>query len=765
MKDTIFVSGLYSGPSPSAGLGVARSLRQAFPDVRLVGVDYWSGSSGLHDPVFDDTWLVPSWDLLDPDLHAAEIAARLDAGHTYVSTLDVELLWLASRFPGHPGILGPSPSALAATSKSDFTLAKLLPFAVPPSVPMSAPDDVLYAFCRRHSFRVWLRGPYHDAVPITTWRDVAPVRRSLEAKWKTDDLSLSAHVRGLEESICIAAHRGRIADAVHMTKRVTTPDGKTWAGRVANVPKDLLDPIEKAVRALEWTGGAEFEFLRGVDGRLWLMEVNPRFPAWIHGATLTGRNLPAALLGLAKGVPFEAKVTAPSHEFTRVVSEIAVRGDLPLPLPAEPRHARGASNGKYGAALPAIVAMLEGAKKRGTATGPAVVDDLRASGVRSPTRTNESTPSLPPTLATDLRATDALGLATPARVLLGGALDEAFRTAKELGRVSHAGCRLRLGYSVKTCSDAPYLRAAREAGMFAECISQLEVKRALESGFAPEDVVLNGPGKWWPTELAFDGLAAVFADSLAELGRLVASGRRDHLLGVRIRLPEFDSRFGIPVESATDFGRLVDVVRTIPKDKTFGVHVHMASTLVGTGHWLDAVESAIGWATALERAADRPVRVLDLGGGYHPEDFPRLPFQEVVGLAKKSLHALETVVLEPGRALCQSTMALVTRVLDVRRTGTTVDEVVVDASIAELPLASVYPHRLAVLHADGTLAPVGRGKTRVLGRICMEDDVLAHAADLPGTLELGDRLVFCDAGAYERSMTYEFGRGGYPLTH
>ena len=45
MKETVFISGLYSGPSPSAGLGVARSLRAAFPSAHLVGVDYYQPTS------------------------------------------------------------------------------------------------------------------------------------------------------------------------------------------------------------------------------------------------------------------------------------------------------------------------------------------------------------------------------------------------------------------------------------------------------------------------------------------------------------------------------------------------------------------------------------------------------------------------------------------------------------------------------------------------------------------------------------------------
>ena len=77
---TVYVSGLHSGPSPSAGVGTARAIRAAFPDARVVGVDYWHGSSGLHHEVFDALWLLPSWEHLDRDTHTKEIRARLDDG-------------------------------------------------------------------------------------------------------------------------------------------------------------------------------------------------------------------------------------------------------------------------------------------------------------------------------------------------------------------------------------------------------------------------------------------------------------------------------------------------------------------------------------------------------------------------------------------------------------------------------------------------------------------------------------------------------------
>ena len=97
---------------------------------------------------------------------------------------------------------------------------------------------------------------------------------------------------------------------------------------------------------------------------------------------------------------------------------------------------------------------------------------------------------------------------------------------------------------MKTAPEPRYLTMAKESGLLAECISQLEVKRAIESGFAPHEIILNGPGKWWPENLVHDGLAAVFADSCEELEDLVVSARTDALWGVRLRLPGYGSRFG-----------------------------------------------------------------------------------------------------------------------------------------------------------------------------------------------------------------------------
>jgi diaminopimelate decarboxylase len=738
MADVLFISGLYSGPSPSAGLGVARSLRAAFPGARLVGVDYWAGSTGFHDGVFDRIWLKPSWDLIEQDLYAKEIEGALAQGAFWIPTLDLEVAWLARMLKPMRGLLAPHAAALAPTRKPKPGVAEMLPFGLPPTLDLAASDDEIHAFCRAHSWRVWVKGPYHEAVAATSWRRLEEIRKQMAERWENGPLSLQAHIRGYEESIAFAAVDGRLADAVYMKKRIVTPEGKTWAGRVGEVPADLLAAVEGAVASLHWTGGAEIELLRDVDGRLWLLEWNPRFPAWVNGAALAGRNLAAALVKAALGLGSTRRPAMDESEFARVVVEVPVRSDLPLPLPGEPDHGALAAAGKYGAGLSAILPML-------AATAPV-----------------EAPPSAPPALssetAADLRALDAAA-PTPRRMLLPATARAAFAQL-DSGRLID-GTALHFAYSVKTSPDVEYLALARKSGMLAECISQLELRRALEQGWRADEIILNGPGKWWPeTAPAIDGLRAVFCDSVEELERLAASPRNDRLWGVRLRIPGFDSRFGIALDAPDSFERLCAAVAALPKTRAFGIHVHMASSLVGIGHWRDVVESAIVWARMIEAATARPVRALDLGGGYHPEDLPHLPFAEITAFARANLPALREVYVEPGRALTQSTMAILTRVLDVRRSAGKLDEVVVDACIAELPLAAVNPHRVFRLTEDGAVA-VSRGSVRVLGRICMEDDVISSGLDLPESLAVGDRLVICDAGAYERTMSYEFGRAGY----
>lgn len=61
--------------------------------------------------------------------------------------------------------------------------------------------------------------------------------------------------------------------------------------------RDVLTVGRALVRKLKFHGVAKFDFKRGPDGRLRLLEVNPRFNLWHHLGAVAGVNLPALVYG------------------------------------------------------------------------------------------------------------------------------------------------------------------------------------------------------------------------------------------------------------------------------------------------------------------------------------------------------------------------------------------------------------------------------------------------------------------------------------
>ncbi len=753
----IYISGLYCGTNPQPGVGVARSLRAAFPQATLIGVDYSNRSSGIHWQDFDQLWLQRSWEELNLPAYGEEIRKILDGGGWWVSGNDLENLWLGHVFAeGHPHLLAPPPAAILQTSKPQIEAHSGLPVKVPPYISTQASDWELHGFCRKYNWKVWLKGPYHEATRVKDWAEFQDSRKAFARVWATERLYLQAHAAGHEESLCFTAFQGELLDCVRMRKLEITEENKAWAGAVSDVEEEFLEPLRRILRQLNWTGGGELDLVRGAGGETWVLEWNPRFPAWIHGATLAGRNLPGQLLDAASGI---AARPAPSlsRAFTRVVLEVPVKPQFPLPPPPEPLSSADDGARKHPSGIPKLAERL---RKM----------NLLPQDENGPAKTNAAVaPAVPASFLQDLSRYDFTNLETPSWLFLGETAGRVFGRAAELSaRLTSPALTVRNAYSIKTNPDRRLVKLAREAGFLAEAISLLEVAKAVELGFGPDQIILNGPGKWWPNELLPSApLHALFCDSLADLERAATAVQEGkiqvRILGVRLRAPHIESRFGIPLDTPENFKKLIESVKTLPGSCAFGAHFHMASSNIGVGDWWHLYEAMVGWCSALESLAGRNVQCLDVGGGWFPEDWQAgdgKAFADAVARAQKMLPHLEEIISEPGKALAQPTMAIATRVLEVRRSREEIAEVVVDGSIAELPMHSIQPHRILRQGVKtGLWETLPRGKTRLLGRLCMEHDVLAENVALPDDARVGEILVFCDAGAYDRSMAYEFGRG------
>jgi diaminopimelate decarboxylase len=379
-------------------------------------------------------------------------------------------------------------------------------------------------------------------------------------------------------------------------------------------------------------------------------------------------------------------------------------------------------------------------------------------------------PTVPPSFINDLKTYDFAEIETPSWLFLESTATELFQRAAALAsKLSTPTLTVINAYSLKTNPDERLLRLAQESGFLAEAISLLEVQKALKTGFTPDQIILNGPGKWWPEGLLPKApIHAVFCDSIADLRRVVASIERKELqakiVGVRLRTPTVGSRFGIPVDTPDALKQLVDAIETLPRDCAFGVHFHMASSNIGVGQWWHLYESVLRWCRSIETLARRQIECLDVGGGWFPDDWhieSDDQFAAAIQRARNFLPFVKQIISEPGKAMAQPSMAVAMRLLEVEETAEENDrEAVVDGSIAELPMHFFQPHR--ILRQDkrtGEWQALKHGKTHLLGRLCMEHDVVASNVELPEGARPGDVLVFCDAGAYDRSMSYVFGRG------
>jgi diaminopimelate decarboxylase len=189
----------------------------------------------------------------------------------------------------------------------------------------------------------------------------------------------------------------------------------------------------------------------------------------------------------------------------------------------------------------------------------------------------------------------------------------------------------------------------------------------------------------------------------------------------------------------------------------------MASSNVGIDQWWHLFETMLRWCSSIEALSGRTIETLDVGGGWFPDDWhvdSNEQFARAIASTKEYLPYVKEIISEPGKALAQPSMALAMRILEIQEMPGGAQEVVVDGSIAELPMYFFYPHR--ILHKDvknGTWNSVKRGQAQLFGRLCMEHDIVASSVELPEGASVGDVLIFCDAGAYDRSMSYVFGRG------
>ena len=196
-----------------------------------------------------------------------------------------------------------------------MTLATRLDLPVPPARQISADEPL--------DGDPGLRFPL-VAKPLTrhhdTWRPIATTKaahlagpadlRALEAQLAGSELRvlLQEAVPGPESRIesyhVYRTHTGEIAGEFTGRKLRTHPPGYGYStALMITANSDVRELGRDLCERMDLHGVAKLDFKRDDDGRLHLLEVNPRFNLWHHPGALAGVNLPRLVYEDLAGLP------------------------------------------------------------------------------------------------------------------------------------------------------------------------------------------------------------------------------------------------------------------------------------------------------------------------------------------------------------------------------------------------------------------------------------------------------------------------------
>ena len=308
-KLTIAITGMNADQcNPAPGLAVARCIREVYrQNIRIIGLGYDALDPGLYLPGFCDAgYLLPypssGEDALFERLKSVNEIENIDA---IIPCLDAELpalIDLEAKLKGL-GVRSylPSVEQLKVRNKDRLTeLAELTGISYPRIESVTNPS--FFHTCREQGWQYPLvvKGLFYDAKVVNNAEQGIAAFRSISSQWGLPVL-VQKHIQGEDCNLtALGDGKGNMLGVVMMKKRALTASGKAWAG-ISTFDDHLHELAAALIAQLKWRGPLEVEVMRDSKGTYHLIEINPRFPAWIYLSSGVGRNLPVVLLDLMFG--------------------------------------------------------------------------------------------------------------------------------------------------------------------------------------------------------------------------------------------------------------------------------------------------------------------------------------------------------------------------------------------------------------------------------------------------------------------------------
>lgn len=328
----VAVSGVSTLDVVNAGLGVARALRQAADVTAIYGLGYGTYDSGLfRSDLFDVTYRLPLSD--DPDM----LLQRLEAIHGE-TPFDVVIPCLDGEIPRFIAIrerletlgihcLLPDSKAFNQRCKTELFTGGLRAdwgdFVIPDTVHARSEEEIVKA-ARRLGYPVVVKGPISLAIEAKNEEEACAAWGALRKAGCADAL-VQPFVEGERFAVAVVCGQDHRSLCAMTIKKLHLCDrGSTWSAIGVNEPK-LESAFADFMKHIHWVGPGEGEFIRDqTDERFHLIEINPRFTAWIAFSGYTGSNHPYQTIRTALGQAVKPAADTDGLVFMRSCEDIPI---------------------------------------------------------------------------------------------------------------------------------------------------------------------------------------------------------------------------------------------------------------------------------------------------------------------------------------------------------------------------------------------------------------------------------------------------------
>ncbi len=314
-KISVALTGLNNTDNPGPGVPVIRGIRESKEfDARIIGLAYENLEPAIYmHNVVDKTYQVP-YPSDGTDILVQRILEihKKDPIDVLIPNFDAEL-YAFMRAEGTLKKAGirtflPTLEQFEERHKSNLPeWGEKYGVEVPFSKPITNQSDI-DKLKKDFEYPLMVKGKFYDAWLAYNEEQVRMHYNKITAKWGLPVI-IQEFIKGTEVNVvALGDGKGNTVGAVPMRKQYITDKGKAWAGITLD-DKKLLDLTDTIISAMKWRGGMELEIVKSFKNELYVIEINPRIPAWVYLAVGAGQNLPEALVKLALGMEVEPYTT------------------------------------------------------------------------------------------------------------------------------------------------------------------------------------------------------------------------------------------------------------------------------------------------------------------------------------------------------------------------------------------------------------------------------------------------------------------------